>query len=141
MIFPNTGNYSSMMIGLELLTVFFLGGSAYGAIELLWRGHTHWTMIVTGGVCFVAMYLIASRSRMGRLEQYILCALIVTAVELVIGIVVNKGLGWDVWDYTDRRFNLWGQICLRYTLYWFVLSVPACALSRFLYRGLFYRGG
>ena len=141
MILPGMGNYPSMMTGLELLTVFFLGGSAYGAIELLWRGHTHWTMIVTGGLCYVIIYLIASHGKMGRLGQYALCAAAVTGVEFVIGIVVNRILGWGVWDYTDRRFNLCGQICLRYTLYWFLLSVPGCALSRLLYRGLFHRSG
>lgn len=130
-----------MRIGLEFLTVFCLGGSAYGAIELLWRGHTHWTMILTGGFCFGVMYLIASRSQLPRLPQYFLCAAVVTAVEFIIGVVVNRCLGWNVWDYSDRPFNLYGQICLLYTLYWFLLSVPACALSRFLYRALFHRLG
>lgn len=130
-----------MMIGLELLTVFLLGGSAYGAIELMWRGHTHWTMMLAGGLCFTAMYFIASRSRLTRLQQYILCAGVVTAVEFIIGTIVNRRLGWNIWDYSDRRFNLQGQICLRYTLYWLALSVPACGLSRALYRGLFHRGG
>lgn len=130
-----------MMIGLELLTVFLVGGSAYGAIELIWRGHTHWTMMLAGGLCFTAMYFIACRSRLPRLHQYILCALVVTAVEFFIGTIVNRRLGWNVWDYSNRRFNFQGQICLRYTLYWLALSVPACGLSRMLYRGLFHRGG
>lgn len=129
-----------MMIGIELLTVFLLGGSAYGAIELMWRGHTHWTMMLAGGICFTAMYFIASRSRLPRPQQYILCAGVVTMVEFIIGIIVNRRLGWNVWDYSDRRFNLQGQICLRYTLYWLALSVPACGLARALYRGLFHRG-
>lgn len=127
------------MIVLEMLTVFLLGGSAYGALEVLWRGHTHWTMILTGGVCFALIYLIASRSRESRLHQYILCAVVVTTVEFLAGILLNLKLGMDVWDYSDRRFNLLGQICARYTLYWLILSVPACALARKLYEGLFRR--
>ena len=127
------------MIILEMLTVFLLGGSAYGAIEVLWRGHTHWTMILTGGVCFALIYLIASRSRDSRLHQYILCAAVVTTVEFLAGIVLNLKLGMDIWDYSQRRFHLLGQICARYTLYWLILSVPACALARKLYTGLFRR--
>ena len=127
------------MIILEMLTVFLLGGSAYGAIEVLWRGHTHWTMILTGGVCFALIYLIASRSRESRLHQYILCAAVVTTVEFLAGIVLNLKLGMDIWDYSQRRFHLLGQICARYTLYWLILSVPACALARKLYTGLFRR--
>ncbi len=128
-----------MMTVLELLTVFLLGGSAYGAIEVLWRGHTHWSMILTGGVCFVLIYLIASRSRESRLHQYILCAVVVTTVEFLVGILLNLKLGMDVWDYSNRRWNLLGQICARYTLYWLILSVPACAIARKLYIGLFRR--
>ena len=35
-----------------------LGGLAYMGIELLWRGRTHWTMGVLGGVCFVLIGLL-----------------------------------------------------------------------------------
>lgn len=128
-----------MMTTLEMLTVFLLGGSAYGAIEVLWRGRTHWSMLLTGGVCFALIYLIASRSRESRFRQYILCAAVVTTVEFLAGILLNLKLGLDVWDYSRRRWNLFGQICARYSLYWLILSVPACALSRSLYRRLFRR--
>ena len=132
-----------MMLIFELLTVFSLGGVAYGGIELLWRGHTHWTMLLLGGLCCVAIYLIASRSGLGLIRQYILCAAVITTLEFVTGAVVNRALGWSVWDYSAMRFNLCGQICARYTLYWLALSIPACALSRLaygrLFRGIFLR--
>jgi|GEM_PF-3890739 len=32
------------------LGVFLSGGGIYSALEILWRGYTHWTMAVTGGV-------------------------------------------------------------------------------------------
>ena len=36
---------------LERASLFLLGGGAYAALELAWRGTTHWTMFLTGGVC------------------------------------------------------------------------------------------
>lgn len=30
-----------------------LGGALYVGVELLWRGHSHWTMAAVGGFCFV----------------------------------------------------------------------------------------
>ena len=30
--------------------LFFLGGIGYAGLEILWRGYTHWTMALTGGV-------------------------------------------------------------------------------------------
>ena len=33
---------------MEYLLIYTLGGLLYGAIELLWRGWTHWTMLQIG---------------------------------------------------------------------------------------------
>ena len=32
--------------------LFFIGGALYGLIEILWRGYTHPSMPVLGGLCF-----------------------------------------------------------------------------------------
>ena len=44
-------------IWVELL-VFLLGGTAYGMMEILFRGYTHWTMVLTGGACILTLYLL-----------------------------------------------------------------------------------
>lgn len=36
--------------------IFAIGGLSYGAIEIMWRHYTHWTMVITGGVCFYTLY-------------------------------------------------------------------------------------
>ena len=120
------------MTAFELLAAFFLGGLSYGAIELLWRRRTHWTMVLTGGICFLGIYRVAALTALAPLAQYILCAMFITAVEFLVGAIVNVGLGWGVWDYSHQRFNLYGQVCALYALYWFVLSIPGCALARLL---------
>ena len=33
--------------------LFYAGGVLYVLIELAWRGRSHWTMFVLGGLCFV----------------------------------------------------------------------------------------
>ena len=48
---------------LEYGCVFAAGGLGYGGLELLWRGRTHWSMLLCGGVCAVLIYLIAGRER------------------------------------------------------------------------------
>ena len=121
---------------LELLAAFLLGGGAYGLIELLWRGRTHWTMLGLGGACFSFMYL-ASASALPPLAQYVLCAAFITAAEFLTGAAVNVALGWNVWDYAGEPLNLYGQICARYSALWFFLSVPGCALARFLHSSVF----
>ena len=43
-------------------------------------------------------------------------AAIVTVLELLVGLVVNRWLGWNVWDYSDMPLNLWGQVCLPFAV-------------------------
>lgn len=44
----------------KLSFLFLFGGAGYGLIELIWRGHTHPSMVVTGGICFVILYSVNS---------------------------------------------------------------------------------
>ena len=37
----------------ELLSVFSIGAAGYSLLEILWRGNTHWTMTLAGGICFM----------------------------------------------------------------------------------------
>lgn len=121
----------------EFLFVYLFGALSYGGLEMLWRGRTHWTMLLLGGACFLCIYLISVRARAPLPVRWALCALTVTALEFLCGCIVNLYLGWDVWDYSKIPGNLLGQICPRYTLYWFFLSIPCSALSAALRRFVF----
>ena len=125
---------------LEYVFVYILGALGYGSIELLWRGRTHWTMLLTGGLCFLMIYLIGTRLRLPFLLKPLLCAAAITLTELLVGLLVNRALGWEVWDYSALPCNLLGQICPLYSGYWLLLSLPMLGLSRWLYRGLFAPG-
>ena len=104
------------------IAVFVLGGCAYGLMEILYRGHTHWTMLVTGGACALTLFylrewLLAQPLVLGALAG----AVIVTIYELSVGMIVNLKLGWQVWDYSAQPGNVLGQICPAFTAIWFVV--------------------
>lgn len=120
---------------MEYFIVYLLGAALYGLAELLWRGWTHWTMLLCGGLCFTLIYII-SGSGLGRVRKWILSAAVITAVEFETGLLVNLTLGWGVWDYSDMPLNLMGQICPAFTLAWLALSVPGTALCALLRRNL-----
>lgn len=64
---------------------------------------------------------------------------IITVVELVVGLVVNRWLGWSVWDYSALPLNLWGQITPIYSSLWFLLCLGAAGVCRGLRRWVFGR--
>ncbi len=106
------------------IAVFVLGGCAYGLMEILYRGYTHWTMLVTGGACVLTLFylrewLLAQPLILGALAG----AVIITIYELSVGILVNLKLGWQVWDYSAQPGNVLGQICPAFTAIWFVVCL------------------
>ena len=114
------------------LFVFMVGAAGYSVIEVLWRGYTHWTMSVTGGACMFILYCINSRFDGNIWLKCLIGAVAVTAVELVVGIVVNIILGWNVWDYSEVPLNFKGQICASYSALWFLICLPVFKLCDFL---------
>ena len=104
------------------LMVFALGGTAYALIELLFRGYTHWTMVLTGGACVLTLYLLLGWLAEMPLGLAALAgAVMITVYEFSVGCIVNLHLGWNVWDYSAMTGNLLGQICPVFTAIWFVL--------------------
>ena len=114
---------------LHCAAVFSLGGLGYGGIEILWRGATHWSMLLTGGVCLLLLEQLDRRYQQEWL--FLRCirgAMVITGVELAVGLVVNRLLGLAVWDYSAQWGNFVGQICPLYTIYWYFLCYPAFGL-------------
>ena len=116
-----------------LMGVF--GGLVYMGIEILWRGHTHWTMGVIGGMCFVLIGLLDEwQDHPPLLLQMVQGACIVTVIELFSGLVLNVWLGLDVWDYSTMPGNFMGQICPQFTFAWFFLSFAAVKVENLMHK-------
>ncbi len=111
---------------------FGVGAVLYGLIEVVARGYTHWTMALTGGTVMVLLNLINQTRELHILIKCLLGAVVITSLEFCVGMVSNVVLGWNVWDYSDKPLNVWGQICPQFTLVWFFLSIPAFALCSFI---------
>lgn len=107
-----------------------IGGSIYVFIELVWRGYSHISMFILGGVCFVIIGLINELFPwdLGLLWQSIIGAFVVTICEFVTGLIVNVWLGLGVWDYSGLPFNIMGQICLPFFFAWIALSMLQSSL-------------
>jgi len=115
------------------------GAVIYSLLEIAFRGFTHWTMTLTGGTCMTLIYLTERKLHSRRLwQRCLLGSVIITTLEFMVGCIVNRKLGWGVWDYSDRRFNILGQICPAFSAIWFFICIPAtllCKLIRTIGRG------
>lgn len=115
----------------KYLILFDIGGLLYILIELFWRGWSHWTMFMLGGLCFVALGLINEVLpwEMTLWKQVLIGACIITALEFITGCVVNLWLGWDVWDYSNMTGNIMGQICPQYFVLWLLVSLAGIIMD------------
>ena len=101
------------------------GGVGYNIIELLWRGYSHISMTFAGGISFLILYIINnSYKKMPLLLKSLLGGAAITVVEFISGVIVNMKMNLAVWNYSDRKFNLLGQICLLYSVLWVLLCIP-----------------
>ena len=124
---------------LKHVYLFTMGGLLYNLIELWYRGWTHWTMYVLGGLCFVLLGLINEVIpwKMPLWKQTLLGAFLVTLLEFLTGCLVNLWLGWEVWDYSGIPGNLLGQICPQFFFLWMPVSLIAIVVDDWLRYWLF----
>lgn len=125
---------------LKYFTLFLIGGITYYFIEIAYRGYSHFSMVIVGGLCFILIGSINefSNKEIPLLLQMLISVLLVDIVELVSGIIINRMLLLDVWDYSGLRFNFLGQISLNSSIAWFFLSLFAIYMDDLL-RYLIYK--
>lgn len=120
--------------------LFIIGGTLYFSIEILWRQYSYFSMFLLGGLCFISVGIIKERLvkiTNSLLMQQVVASLTITLLELIFGLILNAKLGLGVWDYSEVRFNFMGQICLKYSILWFFLSLPGIILYDYLKYWLF----
>ena len=114
--------------------LFIAGGITYCAIEIIWRGKTHWTMFIVGGLCFLfcgSINEIFSWDMIIWLQMFI-CSIGITIIEFVSGVIINIVFQMNVWDYSNLPCNILGQICLPFMVVWFFLSIIGIVLDDWL---------
>ena len=116
-----------------------IGGAIYVLLEMLWRGFSHWTMFLLGAVCFILIGLVNEVFEWDTplLLQMLFGCAIITALEFITGCIVNLWLGWEVWNYSQYKFNVLGQISLRSSVGWYFLSLVGIFLDDWLRYKLF----
>ena len=117
----------------EYLVLFIIGGITYVLIEISYRGYSHISMFIVGGFCFI---LVSSLNEfpfeMPLVLQMLISCVLITGIELISGVIVNIFFHMNVWDYSLEKFNFLGQICLKASICWFFLSLPAIYMGNLI---------
>ena len=118
----------------EYLFLGTLGGALYYGFEIIFRGFSHRTMFLLGGLCLVFFNV---QGRMVRWEdplwrQILRCSIFVTSMEFITGIIVNKWLQLGVWDYSGLPFQIFGQISLQFAVIFSGLCAVGILLGGYL---------
>lgn len=87
------------------------------------RGFLH------GPVCPIygttAVFLIITLANVSNNYLYIFAggAVIASIVELIVGYILEALFNTKWWDYSSEKFNIKGYICLRFSIFWGILSI------------------
>lgn len=104
------------------IILFFLCGSIYYGIELMYRGWSHSSMFILAGILGV-LCIDTPNNIFGYDLDYSIQVLISTILctfgEGITGLIVNVKMGLNVWNYNGIPFTFfWGQCNLYYACAW-----------------------
>lgn len=126
-----------MKLFFKYFILFSVGGLTYMTIEILFSGSTHWTMGILGAICFILIGLIDSYFDLPLYKQMLMGTVIITALEFIAGVILNLWLHLNIWDYSTLPYNILGQVCLPFSIFWFILCLPAIYLDDWIRTSLF----
>lgn len=119
------------------------GGILYFYLEIAFRGFSHYSMFLCGGICFAIISEFGKQVLKNNniipviLKIMFVGSLVITTLEYITGIIFNVYLGQEVWDYSDLKYNVDGQICAIYSLLWAVLSLICVCFGEVLEKFVF----
>lgn len=123
-----------IMLIIKYMLLFFVFGFLYYGIEIVWRGRSDVSMIVCSGIIGIfASIQNEYESWEKPLWKQVLQVEIFTIIcEFITGLIVNKWLNLNVWDYSNVPFNFMGIICLPYALLFLPLCIVAIILDDYI---------
>ena len=116
--------------------IFAFGAVGYFLLETLWRGHSHWSMAIAGGISLLCMVKLFRKMKNAPLYfKSLVGGTIITVIEFVFGVIFNIILGMSVWDYSSVPGNVLGQICPAFSILWCGLSLAVASFEKMFSSG------
>ncbi len=114
---------------LKIILNFFIGLAVGFVLEFIFRSFEH-KRLVKPKLINAQMYAligafltVLSFFEMPLVYRLMLIFIVPTLVEFLTGYLDLKLNGIRLWNYSKLKFNFMGFICLRFSLYWFLISL------------------
>jgi hypothetical protein len=115
-----------LYLGMEVAYTALLGDMVdTGHPFLALRGHTSLHMFWIGALVVWVMGRVADgtpEKDFSWFRKVLKAAALAMTIELLTGLLVNRVLGFGLWDYSAIRWNILGQTCPQYGVFWFLLT-------------------
>ncbi len=84
-----------------------------------------WMCIIGGisGLSLFGIYKLINK-RFNIFFASILGAVIINIIEFISGVILNLNFKLNIWDYSNKYFNLLGQICLSHSFIYLLFICP-----------------
>lgn len=116
--FNNFLSYSFIGFILETVFAFIIKGRLESRKCFLLS-----TLCPVYGLGAIAINEATKKVRHSKVKTFFIGMFAATLVELLTDLFYKHVLGMRFWDYSKRPFNLWGSVCLKYSLIWGFLSL------------------
>lgn len=105
-------------------------GTLYFFIEVMWKSahgkpeSISWTMLLLAMILAIPLERFGAELpwEMPLSLQAVICGTAITVTEFLAGLVLNVWLKMGVWDYSQMKYNILGQVCPQFLLIWVVLA-------------------
>ena len=113
------------------IVLFFVGFSFFIMIEQIYRANTYIISGIMGGLSMILLDKINDNISwdMDLRLQCLIGTGIITTIEFIVGVLDRVVLHLNMWDYSSVWGNLWGIICIPFSICWFFLSGVAIVIA------------
>ncbi len=70
----------------------------------------------------INQFIIVGRE-MSLIQMFFMVLIVTSTIEWLTGYFLEKMFHAKWWDYSDKKFNIMGYVCLRFSIYWAVIGV------------------
>lgn len=91
------------------------------------------------GIALFILIMFYYKFKVNNITLLILCIIVPTLIEYLSGYLLKNIYGEIYWSYKNLKYNFQGLICLKFSIYWSVLSFLVVKYLQLYINKIYYR--